>query len=276
MVRQPGEQDSGRGRSSIQATNTSETENVTRYDSKWELAPRDRPYRIRESRSPTDLDAVHRITHDSLVDAGSLIPLPGGRLISYPKIDRLPQTTVLVATIGAAVVGTNTLMSDGPAGLHTDVHFRRETDRIRGEGRRLISSFRIATDPKHPATQGIALILDLIRWTYFIGINKYRFETCLFTFNPKHEPIYKRLIAARTVARRECMPGSPIATGVVLMRIDWERTPSRILRELGELNVASRDEPPIVSPHLDVRQGPGESNAPAGLGVADVSRAPSS
>lgn len=194
--------------------------------------PTGKAYTVREAQTIRELDEVHRITHDSIVEAGYMPPQNGGRIISYPELDSSPRTTILVAVEGRRVIGTNSITADGPFGLHTDRHFRAETDVIRREGRRLVSSFRIATDPSWTGRRSFALVQDLVRLTLVVAIHKYDFETILCTFNPKHESVYERWLAARTVRLIEAMEDDRIAAGAVMMRIDRERLPEAVLREV--------------------------------------------
>jgi hypothetical protein len=197
--------------------------------------PAGKTYTLREAQTIRELDAVHRITHDSIVEAGYMPPQCGGRIISYPELDPSPLTTILVAVEEGRVIGTNSITGDGPFGLHTDRHFKAETDAIRAEGRKLVSSFRIATDPRGSARRSLALVMDMVRWSYFVAWKKYDFETMLCTFNPKHEGVYARLLAARTVKLLDVMEGDHIAAGAVMMRIDRERTPAEFLAELEQI-----------------------------------------
>ncbi len=194
--------------------------------------PPGKAYTVREAQTIRELDEVHRITHDSIVEAGYMPPQNGGRIISYPELDSSPRTTILVAMEGRRVIGTNSITADGPFGLHTDRHFRAETDVIRREGRRLVSSFRIATDPSWTGRRSFALVQDLVKWSLVVAIHKYDFETILCTFNPKHETVYERWLAARTVRVIEAMEDDRIAAGAVMMRIDRERLPETVLREV--------------------------------------------
>lgn len=194
-----------------------------------EFRPEDKPYVIREARTLRELDEVHRITHDSIVEAGYMAPQRGGRIISYPALDPSPLTTILVAIADGRIVGTNSITADGPLGLHTDLYFPRETDAARREGLRLVSSFRIATDPAWPGQNGSALVLDIVKWTAFVAIHKYGFETMLCSFNPKHELVYRRMLHARTIALIEDLGHGDIQAGAVMMRIDRDA----VLRKLG-------------------------------------------
>lgn len=200
-----------------------------------EFVAEDRAYRIRHVRSLRELDQVHRLTHESIVSGGYMAPQPGGRLISYPELDLSPRTSILIAVANRAVIGTNSITADGPLRLHTDRYFPRETEAVRSEGRRLVSSFRIATDPAWRGDGGSRLVLDLVRWSLLVAIQRYRFETILCTFNPKHRRVYERLLGARTLAQLDRIEHAGIAAGAVLMRIDAERLPDRIARDMERL-----------------------------------------
>jgi hypothetical protein len=197
--------------------------------------PEGRPYVIRPAQGRAELDAVHRLTHDSIVAGGYMLARPDGRLDSYPMLDASPLTTVLVAVCDGTIIGTNSLTADGPLGLHTDLYFPTETNIVRRDRRRLVSSFRIATAPAMKDRHGYALILDLVKWTCVVATEAYAFETMLCTFNPKHEGVYARLLAARTVKLLDVMEGDHIAAGAVMMRIDRERTPAEFLAELEQI-----------------------------------------
>jgi hypothetical protein len=200
-----------------------------------EYHPEGRPYVIRPARGRDELDAVHRITHDSIVAAGYMPASADRRLDSYPTLDASPLTTVLVAVRDGTIIGTNSLTADGPLGLHTDLYFPEETNAVRREGRRLVSSFRIATAPVIQDHHGYALILDLVKWTLVVATKAYAFDTVLCTFNPKHEPVYRRMLAATTLARQAQVPHGNVRAGAVLMRIDADRLPAKLAGEVAKL-----------------------------------------
>jgi hypothetical protein len=54
--------------------------------------------------------------------------------------------------------------------------------------------------------------------------------TCVFTFNPRHERIYKRLLNMKTVARRVETVHGLCHAPAVLMRWDFEDCPDMWLR----------------------------------------------
>jgi hypothetical protein len=200
-----------------------------------EFRPEGRPYVIRPAKGRAELDAVHRLTHDSIVAGGYMVARPDGRLDSYPTLDASPLTTVLVAVCDGTIIGTNSLTADGPLGLHTDLYFPTETNAVRRDRRRLTSSFRIATAPTVQDRHGYALILDLVKWTLVVATEAYDFETMLCTFNPKHETVYRRMLAATTLAHQAQVAHGDVNAGAVLMRIDVDRLPAALAAEVAQL-----------------------------------------
>ncbi len=230
-----------------------------------EFRPEGRPYVVRPAQGRAELDAVHRLTHDSIVAAGYMSATPDGRLDSYPALDASPFTTVLVAVRDGTIIGTNSLTADGPLGLHTDLYFPTETNAVRRDRRRLVSSFRIATAPTVQNRLGYALILDLVKWTLVVASEAYRFETMLCTFNPKHETVYRRMLAATSLARQTRVAHGDVNAGAVLMRIDVDRLPAALGAEVARLR-RSVDGPVAAPPLLDGashRPWPGHGRSPS-------------
>ncbi|MFH1023161.1 MAG: hypothetical protein V1809_07205 [Planctomycetota bacterium] len=177
---------------------------------------------VRPIENDDELDEVYRITHDAYVERGYCAPQSDGRLIHYPRHDGIPETTVLIAERNDRIVGTNSLTLDGPNGLPVDEDFGRDCERIRATGRRLAASWRIATrkDCREERNIAMGLIRETLRLCLLKGV-----ETCLFTFNPRHERIYQRLLNMRTVARSEGTAGLSNAPAV-FMRCDEETLPA--------------------------------------------------
>jgi hypothetical protein len=69
----------------------------------------------------------------------------------------------------------------------------------------------------------MALIKATVQFWIRAGI-----ETCVFTFNPRHERIYRRLLNLKTLARSESTGGLSNAPAV-FMRWDVEHCPERWL-----------------------------------------------
>ncbi|MFH1022798.1 MAG: hypothetical protein V1809_05365 [Planctomycetota bacterium] len=182
---------------------------------------------IRPVQNSGEMDDVYRLTHDSYVERGYCVPQPDGRLIHYPHLDGISETTMLVAIWNGRIVGTNSLTFDGPEGLHVDAEFKTECDVLRATGRRLGASWRIAT--RKDCRDERKVIMGLIRETVRSFVSEGG-ETCVFTFNPRHERVYQRLLNMKTVARSEGTAGLTNAPAV-FMRCDVETLPVWCLEE---------------------------------------------
>jgi hypothetical protein len=178
---------------------------------------------VRPINGDQELDAVYHITHDSYAERGYCQPRPERRLIHYPHLDRISETTVLVAILKGQIVGTTSWTLDGPRGLPSDSDFKAECDAVRREGRRLAAGWRIATTSRCRAERKVVMTLihETLRSELDSGVT-----TCLFTFHPRHENIYRKLLNMRTVARSEGTRGLNNAPAV-LMRLDREAVPER-------------------------------------------------
>ena len=170
---------------------------------------------IRRIQTTEELERVYRLTHDVYVKSGYCKSKKNGRLVHYPHLDNIPETTVFIAIKNGKIVGTNSITLDGPKGLHVDEDFLNDVNKVRAEGRRLVASWRIVTDCK-----GIKPVIELISKTTDYALNELKAETALFTFHPKHERFYKKFLNMRTIARNGCMKldNAP----AVLMRVDKE------------------------------------------------------
>lgn len=180
---------------------------------------------IRLVETPWEMEAVYRLTHDAYVERGYCDVQPDGRLVHYPHLDGIPQTKVLVALAGGEIVGTNSLTLDGPAGLHMDDDFKAECDAVRAEGRTLAASWRIVTSSTCRSERTV--VMGLIQRTVDLMLAQ-KIQTSVFTFNPRHERVYQRLLNMTTVARKDSIGGLKNAPAV-FMRLDMERIPVRWL-----------------------------------------------
>ncbi len=199
------------------AIGTAETENVAEPE-----------VIIRPILGEHELDRVYQLTYDAYVERGYCEEHPSRRLIHYPHLDRIPETTVLVAVVDGKIVGTNSWTLDGPNGLHVDKDFHAETRVVRSEGRRLAASWRIATSSCFRAERKV--VMALIQQTCQ-GIVAANVDTSIFTFNPRHERIYQRLLNMKTIATSAGTNGLRNAPAV-LMRLDLKDLPERWLQPM--------------------------------------------
>jgi len=184
---------------------------------------------IKKAENAGEMEGVHRLTHDTYFEQEYIDRQPGGKLIHYPHLENIPETTVLIAVSEGRIIGTNSLTLDGPAGLHVDKDFKEQCDRIRLEGRSLAASWRIAT--RSGCRSERKVVLGLIQKTVDEAV-ACGIETMVFTFNPRHERIYRRLLNMRTVARSEGSAGLNNAPAV-FMRLDREDLPEQWLKKTG-------------------------------------------
>ncbi|MBI3831317.1 MAG: hypothetical protein HY291_17495 [Planctomycetes bacterium] len=189
------------------------------------LAGRSAGLIVRPVRNAEEMDEVYRLTHDAYVGRGYNPPQPDGRLVHYPHLDAIPETTVLIAVENGRILGTNSITLDGPLGLSVDGDFKPECDAIRKERRPLATSWRIAT--REDLRSETRVVMGLIQETVRCGISA-GVLTCMFTFNPRHERIYKKLLNLETVAQCAETKGLKNAPAI-LMRLDLENCPQRWL-----------------------------------------------
>ena len=189
---------------------------------------------IRKATTLKDLEAVWRLTHDVYVAEGYAAPSPDGMLRHYAHLDGLPETVVLMAEDeDGRLLGSNSYTVDGPAGLHADDDFKDVIDDLRVDCRaaslRLGCSWRIVTQPG--CRESLAVVMQLVSATLDAG--RHVADVVLYTFNPKHEGFYGRMLGLKTIAgprEGHSVKGAP----AILMRGEmsemlarWERVVAR-------------------------------------------------
>jgi hypothetical protein len=182
------------------------------------------------------MEAVWRLTHDEYVKMGYAAPRPD-RLLRHFDLDGIDETAVWIAeeedAIGT-VLGTISVTVDGPAGLHVDEEFRDAADAVRKEcrltGKKLAAPWRIVTRSDHHGQ--LAISMALINACVEHVVNQ-GLDVTLYTFNPRHEKFYKRMLGFETIAGPRPSPAVRNAPAV-LMRGDlevvarvWAQTQSR-------------------------------------------------
>jgi predicted GNAT family N-acyltransferase len=148
----------------------------------------------------SDLYRVYRLCYEVYFAEGYCAYNPAGILCHYPKLDTLPETSILMIEDDMGnLIASNTLTLDSPAGFHVDEDFPDEVNEIRQqckEQRKLAASWRIITAMGLRNTRKV--VFELIRKTINLGIVK-GVDYCLFSFNPKHEDFYKKYLNLETI-----------------------------------------------------------------------------
>ena len=179
-------------------------------------------YNIRKLDNSDRIPEIGKLVHDTLVESGHISPRHNTFVDLYPYLNKISETTILIAELEGEIIGTNSMTIDSSVGLHTDKFFKKETDLIRKqENKTLGSSWRIATNQKY--RRNIRLFLDLIQNSFYLA-KEMHIETCLFVFDKKHEDFYKKLLDAETIAEKICNIEPEIDIHMILMRTDTENS----------------------------------------------------
>ncbi|GIU69069.1 MAG: hypothetical protein KatS3mg002_0305 [Candidatus Woesearchaeota archaeon] len=178
-----------------------------------------------------ELKEVYHLTYKEYLREGYIQPNPEEMISLYPHLDNILETTTIGIYDKQKLIGTISWTLDGPFKLHTDIDFPEETQKVRDEGRRLAASWRIVTDYEYRKNMTVVfnLILAVVE-EMLIG----NIETALFTFNPKHEKVYRQILNMDTVAKKlDSIKGMNNAPAV-LMRLDIEKLSNKWVKEIIE------------------------------------------
>jgi hypothetical protein len=182
---------------------------------------------IRPVRNLGELQSVYRLTHDCYVTSGYCASHPSGMVLHYPYFDHIPETTILVALLHGKIVGSVSFTVDGPNGFTVEEQFKSECGALRAEGRPIATVWRLVVDQSARTRRSIVmnLIDEVTR-----QILKTNTQTFLFSVNPKHENIYKRMMDMEIVGRKAGTEGLCNAPAV-LLRGDAEKVRLHRTRE---------------------------------------------
>ncbi|MBD3383593.1 hypothetical protein GF407_01590 [candidate division KSB1 bacterium] len=182
-------------------------------------------YEIRKAATKQELERVYRLTHDAYVEMNYAKPQPDSRLIHYPELENIPETTVMIAESGSRVLGTLSITVDGPAGLNTDRDFPEHTSRIRSQTKMLAACWRMVTckDYRHKKS----IVKDLFKESLKFIFRQLEIDTLLCTVNPCHERVYQLLFGCETVARQVKSIDGLENAPAILMRLENKNVPER-------------------------------------------------
>ncbi|MCK6472844.1 MAG: hypothetical protein L6R28_13965 [Planctomycetes bacterium] len=185
---------------------------------------------VRKVRRTSELEEVHRLTYRAYRERGYCGEQPDGKLVHYPHLENIPETSVFVAYEEGKILGTVSVTLDGPAGLHVDADFKDTVDKVRAENRRLCAPWRIATHSSLRSEKRV--VMALLQAVVDEAFDAMGCQTFLCTFNPRHERFYRRIWNMPTIARHEGSDGLENAPAV-LMRCDIETIPLEWLNNVG-------------------------------------------
>lgn len=182
-------------------------------------------YKIRIATTKQEMEKVYRLTHDAYVDMNYAKPQPDGKLVHYPELENIPETTVMIADSGSRLLGTLSITLDGPMGLNTDRDFPQLTRQIRSQTDKLASCWRMATSKECRSKKSI--VKDLLKVSVCYIFRQLEIETLLCTVNPCHERIYQLLFGFETIAKQDSSLQGLENAPAVLMRLEHKNVPER-------------------------------------------------
>lgn len=165
-------------------------------------------YIIKKLETEDELDQVYQLTYKMYLEEGYILPNTTGRLKHYEYLDRIPETTIFIITLDDKVVGTNSITIDNQLGLHVDCDkcFDNTISKIREKCKKesltLGSSWRLITD--HSLKNDPKIVLELMGKSLEFAC-KNNIHVALYTFNPKHEKFYSKILGLETIDIGKCM-----------------------------------------------------------------------
>jgi hypothetical protein len=209
-----------------ESVDTIENITVIDYTSKQpDKASKTKNYEIRIATSKQEMARVYRLTHDAYVDMNYAKPQSGGKLIHYPELENIPETTVMIASSGSRLLGSLSITIDGPMGLNTDKDFPQLTRQIRSQTNKLASCWRMATCKECRGKKSI--VKDLLKASVCYIFQQLEIDTLLCIVNPCHERIYQLLFGFETIARQDSSLQGLENAPAVLMRLEHKNVPER-------------------------------------------------
>ena len=165
-----------------------------------------------------ELFDVHRLTHDSYVAKGLITSRPDGLWAPHPDFDFIPQTTILVASLGTEVAGSISLTRDGNKGLIADTIFKKTCSLIRAENRSMAEIWRLVVKPSFPEKDKVAEILMQAAAQNLIAGD---IRTCLLSIYPEYIALCERLLEVVVLTGTNSVRGLP-SFQTVFMRSDLD------------------------------------------------------
>lgn len=183
-------------------------------------------YKISLLRDFSRLQEIYALNHDALSEVGDISPRQNGMLVINPRLDKMPETSILVADEDHKIIGTISFTLDGKEGMHLEKWFKREVDAIRTNGDvRLGTAWRFAIERKHRNNR--RLVLEMICAAFAVG-RKQQCNKCLIVSTYRHIGFYKKFMEAEIVVQRQASLDGKRLVDIALLMIDVEETWKRI------------------------------------------------
>ncbi len=176
-------------------------------------------YLVGPATNRTARKKAYELVHRLYVEQGYTSALESGMWINVFLL--LPETVTIVAEKAGEVVGTLSVVFDGPLGLPADLLYADEIDGIRVSGRNPceVASLAISPDEKTASRQIMARLTNQL---YVIARHIRGATDYVITVNPHHAAYYERMHLFDT-AGPEQEYGKVGGAPAVLLRLPLER-----------------------------------------------------
>jgi hypothetical protein len=143
------------------------------------------------ARTRDELEQALRFVYQVYERVGYVEPTAAG--IRFGAHNLLPETRTFVATLGAEVVATVTLVFDSPLGLPMDSVYGAELDRLRDAGRKLVEVTMLA-DRRASGPRTLPVVLKLTKILFDYARERNPSDDLVIAVHPRHEAFYSRLL----------------------------------------------------------------------------------
>jgi hypothetical protein len=173
--------------------------------------------------SAEEMRQAFRLVHDSYVQARFMDPSASSFRIT--KHHLLPTSTVLVAVKGGQVIGTMTVVQDGPFGLPIDAIADLSKERAVRARIAELSSLAVHPDLRDGRAQ---ILFSLTKFMFEYATRQLGVDLLVAAVNPRHADFYEGIllferIHRQTVARYDFVRGNPAVT----LALDLSAAPAR-------------------------------------------------
>ena len=176
----------------------------------------DAGFDIRVASGRQELAGAYELVYRSYVDQGYVEHRPGG-MVYQERFGSSSARTIVASRNAGGIVGTLSVVGDGPMGLQLEAGFSKEVDSLRRRGRRLSEITCLAIERTRGLPAG-ALFFALTKFMLHHARGR-EYDDLLMAIHPKHYRFYwrhYRVYPEGSCPRYACAAGNP----AVCCRID--------------------------------------------------------
>ena len=199
----------------------------TPYPAKWaHTFGKDGEFRIAIANDFESRRAAYELVYRLYREKGYADPNESRMWLSVYNL--LPDTTTLVVLKDEEIVGTLTVVFDGPLGLPADTLYRNEMNGLRRAGRRPaeIISLGVADEDRRTSRD---ILVKLFNYVYLVSWHLRGATDFVITVNPHHAAYYRKTLLFENLGRERCY-GKVGGAPAMLLRLNLE-IPDRAVAE---------------------------------------------